>query len=593
MDGFILFTKLITLLLLIYSVQYASCGDVYIIPTPKSPCPGAAKGEPCFTLQQYVTNHNLSSNTTLNFYSGKHHMESQLSVSNVNSFTMRASRRATILCNQKQTYDDYWFTFEYIETVQIRGIAFSGCWISADVGNLVVLRSSFVNATSNECCSRGGVLDIAWPSGAGQAMIKQCVFSDNTRGPVITDYSHNITIDQCTFFNNYDTYNYHAGAIYKNFGQISILNSYFSHNEANHDGGAVYILAGEVKVTIANSHFSENIAGANGGAVRVCASPVVIINSTFSDNKAKSNNSLGGALYACGSYYGVIISNNFFSDNAAGHINGNGGAVYIEGTSGFRVAVATDQIGNITFSGNTFVNNMASGGGAIYSGIRYPGISLKNNTFSHNTASYCGAMQIDQVYHYSATFIGNTFTHNRAIGKVAGSDRGGVICIRKASALILDNIFHHNTAAGDAGVLQVEESVVTIKRSRFDNNAAGGNGGVLHTDSLLTNYTIIQSFFTYNQAGGDGGVMYVGRAGSQVKIHKGVFGYNHAIDRGGVITINGSVLQISGASICKKNFAELGGVISACKSTVRISNTKISITPDPTCPFCTLYDCTS
>lgn len=164
--------------------------------------------------------------------------------------------------------------------------------------------------------------------------------------------------------------------------------------------------------------------------------------------------------------------------------------------------------------------------------------------------------------------------------------------MRRASVLVLDSIFHHNRAAGDAGVLQVEESVVTIKRSRFNNNAAGGNGGVLHTHFLSTNYTIIKSFFNYNQAGGDGGVIYVGVAGSQVKLYKGVFGYNHATDRGGVIAINGSVLHISEASVCKKNSAKLGGVISACNSKVRISSPKIPATPDPTSPFCTLYDCT-
>ena len=134
--------------------------------------------------------------------------------------------------------------------------------------------------------------------------------------------------------------------------------------------------------------------------------------------------------------------------------------------------------------------------------------------------------------------------------------------------------------------------IVTIDRSKFSNNAAQGNGGVIHAYYFSTNYTITHSSFINNQAGGDGGVMYVESASSQVKICKNTFSYNHATDRGGVIAINGSTLLISGANICNENnTANLGGVVSACKSKVRISHPKIPGTPDPIHPFCTLYDC--
>ena len=87
--------------------------------------------------------------------------------------------------------------------------------------------------------------------------------------------------------------------------------------------------------------------------------------------------------------------------------------------------------------------------------------------------------------------------------------------------------------------------------------------------------------------------MFVGKIGSQVKIRKGTFGFNHANDRGGVITIDGSTLYINLARICEKHTARLGGVISACKSMVRIINPKVPATPDPIHPFCALYDCSS
>ena len=57
----------------------------------------------------------------------------------------------------------------------------------------------------------------------------------------IFDFSHNLTVDQCTFKNNYGSY-WEGGAIFKSDGYISILNSCFSHNKDVSQGGAVSIM---------------------------------------------------------------------------------------------------------------------------------------------------------------------------------------------------------------------------------------------------------------------------------------------------------------------------------------------------------------
>ena len=605
------FTKLAVLLLVLLtlssSIQYAAAAsddEINIIPTPDSPCPGASKGEPCFTLKQFTANHTaFSANTTLKFYPGQHLMDSQLSVSHVNSFTMWATEKVTIFC--RQPYYDYRFRFDEVENVQIRGITFNGCSVSliqsGAIGNAAFIKSSFVNKTGYECCSRGGVLNMNYMSysGAGSSvLIKQCVFSDNVGGSgSIFDCSHNLTVDQCTFKNNYGSY-WEGGSIFKSGGYISILNSVFSHNRDVSQGGAVSIIG--IQATIANSYFSDNVAGGKGGAIVAYASPVVVTNCYFTDNIAKSNGSHGGAVYAYGSNGGVIITDSYFSDNVAGPNGGNGGAIFIDGAStpsgNHRDIQATGQSPNVTISGNTFEYNIASdgGGGAIYSGVRYSSISLIKNTFSHNTAANCGAVQVYEPYfHYNARFIENIFTHNSAMGQPGGKNEGGGMCISKASALFSDNTFSHNTAAGNAGALRVDDcDTVTIERSKFSSNVAQGDGGGIYSHHFSTNYTITHSSFANNRAGGDGGVMYVESASSLITIRKGTFSYNLAADRGGVIAINGSALLISGANICNNNnTAHLGGVVSACKSKVRISHPKIPATPDPIHSFCTLYDC--
>ena len=83
--------------------------------------------------------------------------------------------------------------------------------------------------------------------------------------------------------------------------------------------------------------------------------------------------------------------------------------------------------------------------------------------------------------------------------------------------------------------------------------------------------------------------MFVERANSQVKVTNSIFSYNSATGRGGAIAIAGSTLYINGASLCKKNTAKLGRVISACTSNVVITNPTIPSAPDPIYSFCTLY----
>ena len=56
------------LLLLLNALQYSSCERFNIVPSPDSPCPGEFTGEPCLTLEQYVTNPSLSSNITFELH---------------------------------------------------------------------------------------------------------------------------------------------------------------------------------------------------------------------------------------------------------------------------------------------------------------------------------------------------------------------------------------------------------------------------------------------------------------------------------------------------------------------------------------------
>ena len=85
--------------------------------------------------------------------------------------------------------------------------------------------------------------------------------------------------------------------------------------------------------------------------------------------------------------------------------------------------------------------------------------------------------------------------------------------------------------------------------------------------------------------------MYIGTKGSDVRIlNETVVSYNHAGKKGGAINIVGSTLAISNTNIYN-NSAHLGGIISACKSDVKLhAYDNIVISRDPKILLCMYYD---
>ena len=613
-------------LLLFTAVEYSSCERFNIVPSPDSPCPGEFTGEPCLTLEEYVANPSLSSDITLELQPGIHRLNSQLSVSNISNFTMKANTSATVNCSQE-------FYFNRLQQVHVSQITFIGCRMTLQyIVNAKFEKNSFVNGTTcnqNLPLPNGVALNVQYSS----VLVRLCTFSNNVgyKSGAIYGNASTLTVEQTTFQKNnmctccdsgaaiyqnggsmnifnsnfvsnsagYITglgaaiytsdaivtiartyfsdnkagYNGHGGAIYAAGGVIAIIGTYFVDNNAGDNGGAIYTSSGAVSITM--TYFSNNSIGGDGGAIYTEFDGVVTITrSYFRDNRA-GNDGCGGAVYTSSGF--VTITKTFFRDNRAGNNSGHGGAISFD-------------CDDILITNSTFINNtaIAGGGGAIYSARRCTNISLTDNIFSHNTAAYCGAMKIDEFYHYCVSITGNIFTYNRAIQVTSGNKGGGVLCIRNASISILDNDFSHNSAARGAGVIQVDESDIIIKRSIFRNNRAGGNGGVLHTYFYPTRYTITNSSFINNQAGGDGGVMYVGRAGSLMTFSQSTFVFNSAKNRGGVFAVIGSFLKISQASTFE-NTAKLGKMVSACNSHVITENPAFPIRRDPIYSFCVLF----
>jgi len=85
-----------------------------------------------------------------------------------------------------------------------------------------------------------------------------------------------------------------GGGLYMTNGQLSVVASTFSGNQANYGGGFYFSGA---TMTMANSDVSSNVATSFGGGARVSGGTVSVTSSTFRSNAAKGySNSGGGGL---------------------------------------------------------------------------------------------------------------------------------------------------------------------------------------------------------------------------------------------------------------------------------------------------------
>ena len=300
--------------LLLITVEYSSCERFNIVPSPDSPCPGEFTGEPCLTLQQYVANPSLSSNIVFELHPGNHSLDSELQVSNINSFTMRANTSAIglVTCSQ-QLHQPFYFS--RVQQIHVSGITFVGCGMELNyITNATFERNSFVNRT--RCCYRGVVLYAYYSS----VLIRLCFVSNNRvyYGAIYGDRS-TLIMEQITFSSNFPCCsNSRGGALYLSTGNIHILNSNFSSNSAGSTSG-------------------------HGGAVYFDGSNITVTNSTFINNTA--NGGGGGAIYSARRYSNIILVNNIFSHNTAAYCG--------------VMAVAEFYHYHVNITGNIFIHNKA------------------------------------------------------------------------------------------------------------------------------------------------------------------------------------------------------------------------------------------
>ncbi len=305
-------------------------------------------------------------------------------------------------------------------------------------------------------------------------------------GAIFNNHSSSLSLINCQFNDNIAK----IGGAVSSVGDIFVVNSTFTYNKADLEGGAIYCKG---KTTIKISDFIENDAVPKliegyGGAIS-SVGDCDIDSCIFDSNHARN----GGAVYCYGNLFvDSTYKKSTFLYNRA---QIDGGAVYCNGTT---------TIKSSEFYHNSVESDLVKcSGGAVYSRGK---CDIDSTYFHDNYADTFGGA----VYAENDLNITNdtVFTQNLATGSVQNYG-GAIYC--KGNAYIADAGFYRNRAGirfltsahidgkfGDGGAIYIEGRC-HIDSCKFDKNFAAGYGGAISTNGACLNITG-QTRFRDNEA---------------------------------------------------------------------------------------------
>lgn len=336
----------------------------------------------------------------------------------------------------------------------------------------------------------------------------------------------NVNLNKGTLSNNTaeayggGLYTYKADVKYSSSdGTLTIQNN----TATNNNGGGIYVDGGSL-IELAATDISGNHAK-NGGALAISeATGSAVINlgtSTISKNYATEN---GGAIYLLGGNVTIadpVITSNGIKDGVV--TTQNGGAIYIGGTGAGLTTTGDVRIegnksttaggavyvsnGNVTLSQSTITSNASANGGAFY--VTGGSITTAGGTVSNNVATNEGG--VFYVNNGNINLGAIQITNNSAVN-------GGAISLHNG-AFEIDPmcVVTSNTATGNGGGLYVSNTgktgtTITCQGGSFYNNSATNGGGIYASGNPSNKEGKITLIFAANVEGNtasNGGGIYM------------------------------------------------------------------------------------
>ena len=530
----------------------------------------SGKELPCLTLQQFMerlTNNSYQNltNITLELDSGKHSLDSILSIFNITAFTMSSGTAAAIvICSQPGSVR---LQVTSIEDVLISGITFVGCkeidisfvnqfrfetssfqsspkfngsLILNHTMNATITGSSFTELSQRQCNRAAMTINNS------SVLVQYCTFS-NSDSAIYSTHS-TLAIDSCSFVNNFvmDCNQEH----YRFTAMIMIIS------------------LPQIRITITNSDFIDNSVGTSPYAgipcIHIDGSTSLVQNNTFVNNKDFDN-----LLIIFTEYNEIIIDHNYVYNNkiysAVTYIDSSNVSITISNnnfTHNFatilllHVSDSTVAINDSYFYGNLGTPWYVSGAVAI-GPSRYNHLGCTSNvsvmiarcTFFHpETAGYTNGAAVSicvdtgPVSVLQCTFI-NRWSYVRKYASALTIDTNSSVMI--GSSTFIENMVFR-------GVVKIRHaSSILINHTSFLNNTKGWLGdGTLSMDVDNAVIVINESYFYGNLDA----VFLVGKYNTFV-IDKSSF-INNVVDAylkyGGMVNVSGS--QTGNVVILRSNF---------------------------------------
>jgi len=268
-----------------------------------------------------------------------------------------------------------------------------------------------------------------------------------------------------------------GGAVSGNWrSKVEVIGCTFENNTAARGGGAVAVWTGS-SLTIVSSRFTGNSSW-YGGAVYSLLSPLLVVDSEFTDNSTvlqdgygdggaigtdgaseSPSDTLGGTIEICGTQI----------RNSRG--NGSGGGAYI-----WMYPPDQGIIEATTVEGNTVTQN-ASNQGGIGGAMRISNgtITISDSSFlSNESVGNGGGLYLDCAP--SCTITNSTFYANKNTAGWGGAIFSG----NSSGAITMNNVtFANNAQQGTSGNATFGGATWTINNSIFvDNSCASAGTGV-------------------------------------------------------------------------------------------------------------------
>ena len=513
-------TYLSTIILVASLLNSATDKVLYITPSTSDLCTTQ-----CLTISELAANTSsyISSNTTLVFTAGTHHLTADLTVSDVNNVSITSNGSHTMIVCLNHSYiklihsqfihvsnmDFFGYgsiNVRNVEEFVLQNVVFDGQDKTKTSLNLIESTANIINSTINNILFN----------------VKERVLWRLRYSSLVVVINSSISFSQCKFDNNEVNNKLFRNSLYAVMlvinSLVAIDSSTFVNNTVVRDDMCMYVIhQSGGRVDISNSYFYNNSAD---GVIDSFHGSLNVTNSSFSGNTGSTD--LLATITRFGGVFSLFYSNVFARNNS------------FYNNSAITGGVLNSVRSSITLETCSFDTHGSSDGGVLYA--EDSNITVKECNFTHNTALH-----------------------------------GGVLHAEDSHIIVKDCNFTHNTAPKGAVIYATARTLLTMKGSVVIANNVATKDATVYLDECEVNIWGEHVIFSNNTGSFVAYRAYVSFMGYTNFLNNQINTQDDNILEGGAITLFLSVMRFDGSCNVSYNHAENGGAIRSSESKVYVN----------------------